>query len=114
MQYTYHDPKPVEATELARLRQQKAQALENGQTLGQVMQAAFSKPSHTIATKHLSLPAIGQDVGAPKRVTPNREAAYALYKKKEKAKAEAEKRETMLWPQILDSTDGQTTAPNSW
>ncbi|KAF2036160.1 kama family protein [Setomelanomma holmii] len=36
MNYFYHDPKPVVATEVAALRRQKAEALERGQTLAHV------------------------------------------------------------------------------
>lgn len=38
--YTYHDPKPVAAADLAMLHAQKARALQNGQTLEQTVKAS--------------------------------------------------------------------------
>jgi lysine 2,3-aminomutase len=43
--YTYYDPKPVKEAALIKLRQQKAQALRNGQTLEQVQSISLD-PSH--------------------------------------------------------------------
>ena len=71
--YTYFDPKPVKATELAALEQQKVQALATGQTLEQIAQTTFFNPSHGRVstpkdsptpvgdTKHDNKPAVGRD-----------------------------------------------------
>lgn len=44
VKYTYHDPKPVVAAELAALNHRKSQALQNGKTLDQIIQSPIIYP----------------------------------------------------------------------
>jgi lysine 2,3-aminomutase len=62
--YTYHDPKPVEVAEMAKLSEQKAQALETGQTLEELIQSTFFNPSHRPAATPYYMPAISQAGGS--------------------------------------------------
>jgi lysine 2,3-aminomutase len=61
--YTYYDPKPIAITELAALSKQKAQALQNGQSLDQLARSTNIKPSAPIPSTLIPMPAVSQDVG---------------------------------------------------
>jgi lysine 2,3-aminomutase len=63
MLYTYNDPKPIATAELAILHEQKAQALENGQTLEQLARSTPFKPSRNNLPSQVPLPALSQDIG---------------------------------------------------
>lgn len=106
--YTYYDPKPVDAAELATLRQQKAQALESGQTLGDFMQSTFFDPSHQ--PTQLSMPAISQDAGSactddrvsagqPYTVSPT---SLDLGRRHTKKGTDTQTRRPSLWPQGIE------------
>lgn len=58
--YTYYDPKPVKAVEMATLSHQKNQALETGQTLEQLIQSTFLNPSHKPMPKSQNTPDFSQ------------------------------------------------------
>lgn len=62
-EYTYYDPKPVVEAELVQLNHQKAQALENGQTLEQFARQRFFNPAASIPPTQGPIPALGQDFG---------------------------------------------------
>jgi lysine 2,3-aminomutase len=61
-EYTYYDPKPVEVVQLAELRQQKVQALHNGQTLEELARATVVKPRPAKAPA-VPLSAVNRDTG---------------------------------------------------
>lgn len=66
-EYVYYDPKPFDAAEMAKLRRQKLEALETGQTLEAVVDKTFfpEKMFKPLPMgPQLSFPAIGQHFGA--------------------------------------------------
>lgn len=60
MTYTYHDPKPVQAAELAEFRQHQHQALVQGIPLSEFARSAFANPErsqpHIPVSQALRLP----------------------------------------------------------
>jgi lysine 2,3-aminomutase len=68
--YTYHDPKPIVAADIASLNRHKAQALQNGQTLEQFARENLFNPSGSTMPTQVPMPAVNQDISdkQPSRV----------------------------------------------